>query len=141
MGGTGPKWVRGPSDTLTKWVPGREWIDIPMPASGEEHEVAVSYSATPQLGLHFRGGRGSSDPVLEAWTQGENEDNRYWFPGWDYPNDKFSLDLHIDAASELMAFGNGVLVSKEDRGDKTRWHYRLERPIVNYLVALGRSRR
>lgn len=62
-------------------------IDVP----GAGGEVAVRYRATPRTGLHLRRpGPGSPDTYAEVWSQGEGEDNRYWFPGYDHPNDRFT---------------------------------------------------
>ena len=120
----------------TEWTTGRSWIDIPMPAEGASHTVIVRYSATPQTGLHFRNPRGSVDPVVEIWSQGENEDNRAWFPSWDFPNDKFTVTMHLDVPNGLTAIGNGIHTGTDTNGDRAVWHYELNRPIVNYLVAL-----
>ena len=52
--------------------------------------VAITYDAQPRTGLHFRDtGKGSPDDYPEVWTQGQKNDNRYWFPAWDHPNDRF----------------------------------------------------
>ncbi|MFN7142826.1 MAG: M1 family aminopeptidase, partial [Myxococcota bacterium] len=59
-------------------------VEVP----GESAEVAVRYRATPRDGLHFRR-PGAADAYGEVWSQGEGEDNRHWFPGWDHPNDRF----------------------------------------------------
>jgi aminopeptidase N len=55
---------------------------------GDRARVEVRYSATPRTGLHFRE-VGSADAYAEVWSQGEANDNRHWFPGWDHPNDRF----------------------------------------------------
>ncbi len=116
---------------------GRNTLDIPMPPEGDIHEVRIDYAATPQTGLHFRGQHGSSDRIREVWSQGEDEDNRHWFPSWDYPNDKFTVTTSVRAPSDMMAFANGALVGTETDGDATVWTYALERPVVNYLVAVA----
>jgi aminopeptidase N len=125
-------------DVVEGWRIGRDTLDIPMPATGDVHEVAVTYSARPRTGLHFRGGRDTSDPGHEVWSQGEGTDNRYWYPGWDYPNDKFTVSTKLTVDSEFLAFANGPLVSRTDLDDGwTTWAYALDRPIVNYLVAIA----
>lgn len=66
----------------------------PMPRA----VVEVRYHATPRTGLHFRRpGPGSPDRYAEVWSQGEGTDNRYWFPGWDHPTDRFDYDGKITA--------------------------------------------
>ena len=120
------------------WRTGRNTLDIPMPATGTVHEVAVTYAAQPRTGLHFRGGRDTSDPGYEVWSQGEGTDNRYWYPGWDYPNDKFTVATNLTVHGDFLAFANGPLVSRTDLDDGwTTWAYALDRPIVNYLVAIA----
>jgi len=120
------------------WRLGRNTLDIPMPEAGDTHSVAITYAATPRTGLHFRGGKGASDPGREVWSQGEGADNRYWFPGWDYPNDKFTVSTDLTVQKDYLAFANGPLIGSEDAGDGwKKWSYRLDRPIVNYLVAVA----
>jgi aminopeptidase N len=124
-------------EAVDQWTTGRMWIDIPMPPEGDAHTVVVTYSATPQTGLHFRDPKGSVDPVVEVWSQGEDEDNRAWFPAWDYPNDKFTLSQHYDVPNGLIALGNGALSGKDEGASRTTWHYTLDVPVVSYLVALA----
>lgn len=113
---------------------GPDTLDVRMPSTGERHEVVVTYTATPRLGMHFR----RPDPVLEAWTQGEDEDHRYWFPSWDHPSDRFTLSTRIEAPSGLHAVSNGAFMGSEPVGDGwTAWSYQLDQRLVNYLVAVA----
>lgn len=118
------------------WRIGDDTLDVPVSAAAIEPVVAVRYSARPQTGMHFRGGRDTPDPIREVWTQGENEDNRHWYPGWDYPNDKFTVATHVTVPDGMRAWSNGVHTGAESADGWTRWSYRLDRPIVNYLVAI-----
>ena len=72
---------------LRWWTEGvRLLVEVP----GDTAVVTVTYSATPDNGLHFRyARRGSPDAYDEIWTQGEGEDHRHWFPSWDQPTDRF----------------------------------------------------
>ena len=64
----------------------------------DQATVDIDYSATPRAGLHFREKDGiSTDQYPEIWSQGENMDNRHWFPSWDYPNDRFTYTGNISA--------------------------------------------
>jgi len=75
------------------WRTPGETLVIEMPERierGGEAKVEIRYSATPRSGLHFRDpGPSSPDSYPEVWTQGQKNDNRYWFPAWDHPNDRF----------------------------------------------------
>jgi aminopeptidase N len=73
----------------------------------------------------------------QIWSQGEDRDNHYWFPTYDFPNDKMTWELEATVPSGFMAVSNGALVSdtKGASGVRTlRW--RQERPSATYLVSL-----
>ncbi|MCO4770132.1 MAG: hypothetical protein KDA24_08895 [Deltaproteobacteria bacterium] len=113
-------------------------ITLPAPSvRGATHTVAVTYSASPQLGLHFRRpGPTSPDTYAEAWSQGENTDNRHWFPTWDEPNDRFTYRGAFTVADRFTAVSNGRMVNKQPaRPGWTTWTYTLqEQDLVSYLV-------
>ncbi len=77
-----------------RWHTKGDTLVIEVP--GDRAAVAVRYRATPRDGLHFRRA-GAVDTHDEVWSQGEGEDNRYWFPGWDHPNDRFVYEGAITA--------------------------------------------
>jgi len=81
---------RSPGETLV--------IDMPDRLTrGGQADVLIQYSATPRKGLHFRDVvRGSPDSYPEVWTQGQSNDNRYWFPAWDHPNDRFDYTGEVE---------------------------------------------
>jgi aminopeptidase N len=73
----------------------------------------------------------------QIWSQGEDRDNHYWFPTYDFPNDKMTWELEATVPSGFMAVSNGGLVSdtKAASGVRTlRW--RQDRPSATYLVSL-----
>lgn len=73
-------------------------IDLPPTARDAESTVVIHYRATPQNGLHWRApGAASPDTYTEVWSQGEGEDNRYWFPSYDRPDDRFAYEGVFDA--------------------------------------------
>ena len=118
------------------------FVTVPDPAP-ETFEVRISYSARPTTGLHFRRvGAASSDSHLEVWSQGEDVDNRHWFPTWDHPSDRFEYDGIFIAPSELTLVSNGELVSRKDRRDgKSVTHWRLAgTDLVSYLVMVAAGR-
>lgn len=99
----------------------------------EALELAIDYSAKPQNGLHFRKKiKGSPDSYTEVWSQGETTDNRYWFPSWDYPNDRFTTSGRFTVPDGYKALSNGL-----GSFDGTAWNYALEQDHVNYLVMLA----
>ena len=72
------------------------------------------------------------------WSQGEGEDNRHWFPGWDYPNDRFTYSASFTAPEHLHVVSNGTLKETTRNTDGTKtWAYALDHELVNYLVMLA----
>jgi aminopeptidase N len=73
----------------------------------------------------------------QIWSQGEDHDNHYWFPTYDFPNDKMTWEVDATVPSGFMAVSNGALTSdaREANGTRTlRW--REDRPSATYLVSL-----
>lgn len=69
-----------------------------------------------------------------VWTQGETEDNRYWIPTWDYPNDKTTWEFYIRTAKNEKALSNGALRGTTPIGDEIEWHWVLDQPNSTYLM-------
>ncbi|HWE29631.1 MAG TPA: aminopeptidase, partial [Polyangia bacterium] len=52
--------------------------------AGETLDVTIRYRCTPRRGLYFiRPDAGYPTRPLQAWSQGQDEDNRAWFPCFD----------------------------------------------------------
>jgi len=115
-------------------------IFLPRPAEpGVDFSVAVTYSAKPVRGVHFRTERmGYKPEETQAWTQGEPEDARFWFPCFDYPNERATTEMIVTVPEGFMALSNGELLSTTvDRKAGTRtFHWRESVPHVSYLVSL-----
>ena len=95
--------VQAAKGTAWGMEPGSLWIEIP----GDAGSVAIHYEARPRLGLHFRHpGAGSPDKMVEAWSQGEGEDNHHWFPCWEDPSDRFIYEGHITAPDGYRVITN-----------------------------------
>ncbi len=105
---------------------------------GSEISVEVEFAVTnPRRGLYFTG-PDYQDPSKphQVWSQGQDEDNRYWFPTFDYPNQKATTEMIATVPPEFTAVSNGALVSREEQPSGTRFHYRLGMPHVTYLITL-----
>jgi len=105
-------------------------------------QLVFTYSAQPDVGLHFRGpGRDSPDTYPELWSQGEAEDNRFWFPTFDFPRERFTYEGRFTAQSDLTVISNGKLVSRQDatgRPGYSTWHYSFgDHSLVSYLVMVS----
>jgi aminopeptidase N len=113
-------------------------LDRP-PVSGRDVSMIISYSATPKQGLTFIIPT-EADPTRphQIWTQGEARTNHYWFPCYDYPNDKATSELLATADEKYQVISNGSLVGvQRDAASKTKvWHWKMDRPFSSYLVSL-----
>src|SRR5438445_233064 len=69
-----------------------------------------------------------------VWTQGETEDNHYWVPTYDFPNDKTTWEFYIWTAKDEHALSNGRLAGSRAVGDSIEWHWVLEKPASTYLM-------
>ncbi len=115
-------------------------IFLPRPAEpGVDFSVAVTYSAKPVTGMYFRTERmGYKPEETQAWTQGQPEDARCWFPCFDYPNERATTEVIVTVPEGFMALSNGKLLSTtSDKKARTRtYHWRESVPHVSYLVSL-----
>src|SRR5215471_3881813 len=101
--------------------------------------VIIGYSAAPKKGLTFILPT-ESDPgrPRQIWSQGEARTNHYWFPCYDYPNDKATSELLATADEKYQVISNGSLIGvQRDAANKTKvWHWKMDRPFSSYLVSL-----
>lgn len=101
---------------------------------------SVVYSCIPSKGLYFKE-PDSTNPLRrqQIWTQGEDMDNRHWFPAWDFPNDWATSEVIATVQDTWTLLSNGKLVSvKHDKARKTKtFHWRQSKPHVAYLVMLA----
>ncbi len=105
---------------------------------GDTLTIAVTYTCTPSRGLYFVQPDSSyPDKPWQIWSQGEDMDNHFWFPCYDFPNDMATSEMIATVRSPYVALSNGRLVDvKEDRGKKT-FHWRQDIPHASYLISLA----
>ncbi len=105
---------------------------------GSTIEFSVKYQLkNPRRGIYFVGPDSDYPSKLyQAWTQGQDEDSRFWFPTFDYPNQKATTEVSVRVPKGFTAISNGALISKTDQADGVQFHYRLGTPHVTYLVSL-----
>jgi aminopeptidase N len=106
---------------------------------GGRRVLRVDYSARPRNGLHFVGPDAAyPEKQLQCWSQGESEENRYWFPVHDYPNERATSETLITVKKPASVVANGALDGVHDNGDGTRtYHHRLDFPHVPYLTSIA----
>lgn len=113
-------------------------LEAAPPKQGDVFEFSVRYSlSNPRRGLYFTGPDANYPKKrYQAWTQGQDEDSRYWFPSFDYPNQKATSEVIATVPRGFTAVSNGALLSKKEEGEFWKFHYRLGTPHVTYLICL-----
>ncbi|MBN1919017.1 MAG: HEAT repeat domain-containing protein [Verrucomicrobia bacterium] len=107
--------------------------------AGQPTTFTVHFESRPSRGLYFVGPtKEYPDRPRQIWSQGAMEDNHYWFPCYDSPNEKMTQDVVMTVSEELLAISNGGLVEvKHDAQRKTkRFHWRMEQPHTTYLLTI-----
>jgi aminopeptidase N len=116
-------------------------LRVELPAalpSGAELTLAIDYKGAPRRGLYFVGpDDGYPHKPLQVWTQGQDEDSRYWFPCFDAPSEKATSEVKVTVPATMFALSNGTLVSDKTSGGKRTLHWRLDVPHSCYLVTLA----
>lgn len=109
-------------------------------ARAAEATVAIHYHGRPDGGLHFRGAAaGAEDP--QVFSHGQPSGTRGWIPVWDEPNDRASFEGRFTVGHGLTALSNGQLLSVEPaEGDVRTFHWRFERTLPTYLIAVAVGR-
>lgn len=109
-------------------------------AVGTSTELNINYSTTrPTAGIHFRTDRlGYTKAETQAWTQGEPEDARHWFPCLDYPNERATTEVICTVRDDFVALSNGSLIgtTHDAANGKKTFHWRQRQEHVTYLVSL-----
>ncbi|HYE96520.1 MAG TPA: M1 family aminopeptidase [Rubricoccaceae bacterium] len=115
--------------TLEYAYDGRQLTIVPAQPLDRDDTVTVEieYVARPMAdtsaggglfggyGMYFIDPEGT-DPYrpTQVWTQGQAEDNRRWFPTWDYPNDKMTFEVALTVPDSLRTFSNGRLAGQTE---------------------------
>ncbi|CAN5534936.1 M1 family aminopeptidase [soil metagenome] len=107
--------------------------------SSEKIIYTVDYVCHPERGIYFRY-PSELNPSMphEVWTQGEDMDNRYYIPCYDYPNDKTTSEMYIRIDKNYKTLSNGYLESSKDFSTSERIdHWVQDKPHSTYLMMIG----
>lgn len=110
----------------------------PALAMGERADLVIRYvvSEPPEGMIWTPESPAYPGRAAQLHTQGEAESSRYWFPCFDFPNERHSSELVISVPQGFEAVSNGRLVSRRAEGGRETFHWRQEREHVSYLVSL-----
>ncbi|MDX2239322.1 MAG: M1 family metallopeptidase [Leptolyngbyaceae cyanobacterium bins.302] len=115
-------------------------IQLQQPTrAGEPLTLTIAYSVDqPQRGLYFIApDEHCPHKPTQVWTQGEDEDSRFWFPCFDYPGQLATSEIRVRVPKPFMAISNGELISAEEDGDSKIYHWSQQEIHPTYLMTLA----
>ncbi|MDF5707848.1 MAG: M1 family metallopeptidase [Nostoc sp. S4] len=101
--------------------------------------IAIAYSVTkPQRGIYFvQPDKYYPNKPTQVWTQGEDEDSRFWFPCFDYPGQLSTSEIRVRVPNPLVAISNGELINTTEDGDRKIYHWSQQQVHPTYLMTLA----
>jgi aminopeptidase N len=116
-------------------------IDLDKPRSYRDTlQISIEYLCKPKQGLTFNNTDGAiPGKRAQIWSQGEETTNHYWFPCYDYPNDKSTSEVIGTVNAKYSFLSNGKLVSvKENKKENTKtFHWKETKPHSSYLIMIA----
>lgn len=114
-------------------------INLLQPTKESPIEITINYGVeNPQRGLYFIApNEHYPDKPTQVWTQGEDEDSRFWFPCFDYPGQLATSEIKVKVPNNFTAISNGELITKETVGDETIYHWSQKQVHPTYLMTLA----
>ncbi|MGK7920788.1 MAG: M1 family aminopeptidase, partial [Trichodesmium sp.] len=111
----------------------------PVTTTNQVIKVAIAYNANnPQRGLYFTTpDKHYPDKPTQVWTQGEDEDSRYWFPCFDYPGQLSTSEIRVKVPHKFIAISNGELIHTEESGEDKIYHWMQRQVHPTYLMTLA----
>ena len=116
------------------------WVQLKQPTQvGQPILLTIAYQVEkPQRGIYFIGpDRHYPDKPVQVWTQGEDEDSRFWFPCFDYPGQLSTSEIRVRVPKPYLAISNGELLATEDAGDDQIFHWSQKQVHPTYLMTLA----
>ncbi|PIG91909.1 M1 family metallopeptidase [Gloeocapsopsis sp. IPPAS B-1203] len=102
-------------------------------------KIAIAYAAEqPQRGIYFiTSEQHYPNKPTQVWTQGEDEDSRFWFPCFDYPGQLSTSEIRVRVPKPYTAISNGTLIDTAEDGDTKIYHWLQEQVHPTYLMTLA----
>ena len=94
-------------------------------------------AARPPAGIYFtKPDEAYPDRFKTVWTQGQDEDSKYYFPCFDQPNFKQTTEVKLHLPKGMFGLSNGRLIKKSESTKESFYHYKLEIPYSTYLLSI-----
>ncbi len=107
--------------------------------AGQPMTVAIAYHVEqPQRGIYFIApDKNYPNKPTQVWTQGEDEDSRFWFPCFDYPGQLATSEIRVRVPKKFLAISNGELINTEEDGNDKIYHWSQQQVHPTYLMTLA----
>ncbi|BAB72552.1 M1 family aminopeptidase [Anabaena sp. FACHB-709] len=115
-------------------------IQLSQPTEiGKRILIAIAYAVEkPQRGIYFiQPDSHYPNKTVQVWTQGEDEDSRFWFPCFDYPGQLSTSEIRVRVPKSLMAISNGELIDTQEDGKHKIYHWSQQQIHPTYLMTLA----
>ncbi len=116
-------------------------ITLDKPYSKTETiSVRIKYNLIkPSKGIYFVDELRQDGKIVrdkQIWSQGEANENRHWFPSYDFPDDKATSEQFITTDNDQVAIANGELVEVTENPNQTKtFHFKTNVLHSNYLIS------
>jgi len=108
--------------------------------SGKPIDFVIRYNTQPKRGLFFVfPDKHHPNRPKQIWADGDTAggNNRFWFPSYDFPNDKTTTEMLVTVPTGWETVSNGKLVAtNESKSGGTTFHWSQDKPMATYLVSL-----
>jgi len=107
--------------------------------SDEELKLEIFYSKeNSNRGIFFvQPSSNQPDKGYQAWSQGETENAKYWFPCLDYASQLCTSEIRAKAKGEYKVISNGLEIENKIEGDYQISHWKIDKPHPSYLMAIA----
>jgi aminopeptidase N len=114
-------------------------INLLNPTTDKTIKITINYQVDhPQRGIYFISpDQYYPDKPVQVWTQGEDEDSRYWFPCFDYPGQLATSEIKVKVPHPYLAVSNGELIAKKEEGNEVIYHWYQKQVHPTYLMTLA----
>ena len=114
-------------------------INLLKPTTTTPIKIVINYGVEqPQRGLYFITPNADyPDKPTQVWTQGEDEDSRFWFPCFDYPGQLATSEIRVRVPQQFLAISNGELIATETIGEDKIYHWLQKEVHPTYLMTLA----
>lgn len=112
-------------------------IELPTPTVEDETIIlSIDYDTKPRQGFYFvKPDNNYPNKQVQAWTQGETTQSKYWFVCFDHPDMKFTSEIIVEVPNEFVVISNGKLVDVT-RTDLVKYHWVEGHPHPAYLTSV-----